>query len=83
MAWYLACWYLYFTPSQIYDCHVEKNYARKEVKIVTGKSRSSIYEGMANGSFPAQEVQFWPTFLSAGALRSCWSLWLQDLARQE
>lgn len=32
--------------------HIERMLRRKEVEEITGRSRSSIYEGMAAGTFP-------------------------------
>jgi prophage regulatory protein len=37
---------------QLEDCKMEKILRLPEVKAATGKSRSSIYQGMADGSFP-------------------------------
>ncbi|MBZ2169039.1 helix-turn-helix transcriptional regulator [Marinobacter sp. F4216] len=31
---------------------IERMLRRPEVEVITGRSRSAIYEGMANGTFP-------------------------------
>lgn len=32
--------------------HIDRMLRRKEVEAITGRSRSAIYEGMADGTFP-------------------------------
>ncbi|MDO6460969.1 AlpA family transcriptional regulator [Granulosicoccaceae sp. 1_MG-2023] len=32
--------------------HIDRMLRRKEVEVITGRSRSAIYEGMAAGTFP-------------------------------
>ncbi|MGP8186863.1 MAG: helix-turn-helix transcriptional regulator, partial [Terracidiphilus sp.] len=59
-----------------WSAHMEKILRLPEVKAATGKSRSSIYQGMADGSFPR------PVALGARAIgwrASDIESWLQSL----
>lgn len=51
--------------SKTYRQHLDRMLRRKEVEAITGLSRSSIYAGMADGTFPAsiklsQRAVAWP-----------------------
>jgi prophage regulatory protein len=51
-----------------------------KVKALTGKSRSGIYSGMLDGSFPSS-VHIGPR--SVGWLQSEIELWIEERVRQE
>jgi prophage regulatory protein len=39
-------------PEEIARRHMDRMLRRKEVELITGRSRSAIYEGIATGTFP-------------------------------
>jgi prophage regulatory protein len=51
-----------------------------KVKALTGKSRSGIYSGMLDGSFPSS-IHIGPR--SVGWLQSSIQLWIEERVQQE